>query len=106
MRHAPSEPAVRPSVADRLRELTSRYSGLATISVKEKLAYRVDFFFLLAIATVCMVLPVYLWQAVYRSATALDLPLRDLLTYVCLGQAFNFARIGWAQRRLLFSINQ
>jgi ABC-2 type transport system permease protein len=28
-----------------------------------------------------------------------------LLTYICLGQAFNFARIAWAQRRLLFRVN-
>src|SRR5690349_18333583 len=100
-----SEPALKPSTAGQLRALASRYSEIALISVKEKLAYRLDFFFSLAISLVCMVLLVYLWQAVYRNATSLDLPLRDLVTYVCLGQAFNFARIGWAQRRLLFSIN-
>jgi ABC-2 type transport system permease protein len=105
MRHAASETAGRTAGPDRLREVASRYAGFAIMSVKEKLAYRFDFFSSLAISLVCMVLLVYLWRAVYRSATSLDLPLRDLLTYVCLGQAFNFARIGWAQRRLLFSIN-
>src|SRR4051794_18064692 len=105
MLHGTSESARKPSAVGQIRALVPRYSGIALISVKEKLAYRFDFFFSLAISLVCMVLLVYLWRAVYRNATALDLPLRDLVTYVCLGQAFNFARIGWAQRRLLFSIN-
>lgn len=102
MRRAPSDPAVS---GGRVGELALRHAGIAITSIKEKLAYRFDFFSSLAISLVCMVLLVYLWRAVYRSATSLELPLRDLLTYVCLGQAFNFARIGWAQRRLLFSIS-
>ena len=94
MRHATSEPVRKSSAVGQIRALVPRYSGIALISVKEKLAYRFDFFFSLGISLVCMVLLVYLWRAVYRNATALDLPLRDLVTYVCLGQAFNFARIG------------
>ena len=60
MRHATAELATRPSAAGRLRELVSRYSGIALNSVKEKLAYRFDFFFSLAISLVCMVLPMRL----------------------------------------------
>jgi ABC-2 type transport system permease protein len=104
MRHAPYEPAIRPSDAGYLREGAARYSGLAINSIKQKLVYRFDFFFSLATSLVTMVLLVYLWRAVSLNAIALDLPPRALLTYVCLGQAFNFARIGWAQRRLLFSV--
>src|SRR3954447_4334141 len=100
MRHATSESARKSSAVGQIRAPVPRYSGIALISVKEKLAYRFDFFFSLGISLVCMVLLVYLWRAVYRNATSLELPLHDLVTYVCLGQAFNFARISWAHRRL------
>jgi ABC-2 type transport system permease protein len=52
-----------------------------------------------------MVLLVYLWRAIYANSTSLGLSRDALLTYICLGQAFNFARIAGAQRRLLFRIN-
>jgi ABC-2 type transport system permease protein len=88
------------------RAVAGRYYGLALISTKEKFAYRFDFFLSLVVSLVGMALMVYLWRAVYREAGgSLGYDLRDLLTYVCLGQAFNFGRIAMAQRRLLFRVN-
>jgi hypothetical protein len=48
----------------------------------------------------------YLWQAIYNNATSIDMPLSSLLTYIGLGQVFNFSRIAWAQRRVLFRISE
>ena len=103
----PTPHGLRPTPLgrDRLRELALRHSGIALTSVKEQFAYRFDFFLSLVITLISMTLLVYLWRAVYRNATSLELPFQGLLTYVCLGQAFSFARIAWAQRRMLFRIN-
>ena len=96
MSRSPSEPrelAERRDGAAPWRELMLRHAGIALTSVKEQFAYRFDFFLSLVITLITMTLLYYLWRAVYRNATALDLPFESLLTYVCLGQAFNFARI-------------
>ncbi|HEY8598673.1 MAG TPA: ABC-2 family transporter protein [Thermomicrobiales bacterium] len=89
-----------------LRVMATRYYGIALTSTKEKFVYRFDFFLSLFITLIGMALMVYLWRAIFRAApTALGYELRDLLTYICLGQAFNFGRIAMAQRRLLFRVN-
>ena len=89
-----------------LRAMADRYYGIALTSTKEKFVYRFDFFLSLVVSLAGMALMVYLWRAIFRAApTSLGYDLRDLLTYICLGQAFNFGRIAAAQRRLLFRVN-
>ena len=99
-----ASPAGRAAGPGRLHELALRHSGIAVTSVKEKLIYRFDFFLSLAITLITMTLLTSLWRAIYRGATAIDLPFQALLTYICLGQAFSFNRIAWPQRRLMFRI--
>src|SRR5262245_4363559 len=105
--------AMRRSVAERaweqgagasLRALLGRHYGIALTSTKEKFVYRFDFFLSLVISLITMTLLVYLWRAIYANSPSIDYSLHELLTYICLGQAFNFARIAWAQRRLLFRV--
>jgi ABC-2 type transport system permease protein len=88
----------------RLAELALRYWGIAATSVKEKLIYRFDFFSSLVSAMLTATLLYFLWRAIYQSATNLGLPLQALLTYVVLGQVFNFSSIGAAQRRVMWDV--
>lgn len=99
-----ASPAGRAACSGRLHELALRHSGIAVTSVKEKLIYRFDFFLSLVITLITMTLLSFLWRAIYRNATAIDLPFQALLTYICLGQAFSFNRIAWPQRRLMFRV--
>lgn len=82
-----------------------RHYGIALTSIKEKLAHRFDFFVSLASTMMTAGLLFYLWTAIYNNATSITMPLSSLLTYICLGQVFNFSRIAWAQRRVLFRIS-
>jgi ABC-2 type transport system permease protein len=105
MHPQPPEAAGQRVAGGGLREALVRHFGIALTSVKEKLVYRFDFFLSLVISLITMVLLVYLWRAIYANSTSLGYTLDELLTYICLGQAFNFARIAGAQRRLLFRVN-
>jgi ABC-2 type transport system permease protein len=105
MRRRSPEPPGPPTGRESARVWAVRLLGVATTSVKEKLAYRFDFFLSLVVALIGMVLLVALWRAIYANAAGLDYTLTGLLTYICLGQAFNFGRITWAQRRLLYRVN-
>ena len=70
-----------------LRALAGRYYGIALTSTKEKFVYRFDFFLSLFVTLLGMALMVYLWQAIAREAgPTLGYDLRELLTYICLGQ--------------------
>ncbi len=106
MARAVAEGGRRVAAGGGLRAVAGRYYGIALTSTKEKFVYRFDFFLSLFVTLLGMALMVYLWRAIYREAGAtLGYDLRDLLTYICLGQAFNFGRIAAAQRRLLFRVN-
>lgn len=88
-------------MGEQLRVLWLRHSGIASTSAREKLAYRFDFFVQTLWALTTAGLLYSLWSAVYRNATGLALPLDALLTYVCLGQIFNFTRLAQVQRRII-----
>ena len=49
-----------------------------------------------------MTLIYFLWTAIYNNATSMEMSYQALITYVCLGQAFSFARPG--QRRVMTKI--
>ena len=86
----------------RIREGLNRHVGIITAAVKQEMAYRFNFFTAILGALLTMALLYYLWSAIYHSATSMDMSYQALITYVCLGQAFSFARPG--QRRVLVRI--
>ena len=85
----------------RLHEGINRQIGIITAAIKIELAYRFDFFTAIVGALLTMTLLYYLWTAIYQNATSIDMSYQALITYVCLGQAFSFARPG--QRRKMDS---
>ena len=86
----------------RIYETLNRQIGVAVAAIKQEMAYRFDFFTAALGALLTMSLVYYLWTAIYRSAATMQLSYQALITYVCLGQAFSFARPG--QRRVLVRI--
>jgi ABC-2 type transport system permease protein len=86
----------------RIYETLNRQIGVAVAAIKQEMAYRFDFITATLGALLTMALVYYLWTAIYRSATTMQLSYEALITYVCLGQAFSFARPG--QRRVLVRI--
>jgi ABC-2 type transport system permease protein len=86
----------------RIYETLNRQIGVAVATIKQEMAYRFDFFTATLGALLTMSLVYYLWTAIYRSAATMQLSYQALITYVCLGQAFSFARPG--QRRVIVRI--
>ena len=86
----------------RVREGVNRHIGIITAAVKQEMTYRFNFFTAILGALLTMALLYYLWSAIYHSATAMNMSYQALITYVCLGQAFSFARPG--QRRVMTKI--
>jgi ABC-2 type transport system permease protein len=86
----------------RIREGVNRHIGIIAAVAKQEMAYRFNFFTAVLGALLTMALLYYLWSAIYHSATSMDMSYQALITYVCLGQAFSFARPG--QRRVLVRI--
>jgi ABC-2 type transport system permease protein len=86
----------------RLREGLTRHWGIALAAVKGELAYRFEFFTAIVGTLLNTVLLYFLWSAVYESAVSMEMSYQSLITYVVLGQAFSFARMG--QRRILMRI--
>jgi ABC-2 type transport system permease protein len=85
-----------------IRESIDRQIGVIAASVKQEMAYRFNFFTAALGALLTMALLYYLWTAIYNNATSMAMSYQALITYVCLGQAFSFARPG--QRRVLVRI--
>jgi ABC-2 type transport system permease protein len=86
----------------RIHEEINRQIGVIAAAIKQELAYRFNFFTAILGALLTMSLLYYLWTAIYNSATSFDMSYQALITYVCLGQAFSFARPG--QRRVMMRI--
>jgi ABC-2 type transport system permease protein len=86
----------------RVSEGLQRQIGIATAAIKQELAYRFQFFTATIGALLMMALLYYLWTAIYHSATTIQMSHQGLITYVCVGQAFSFARPG--QRRVMMRI--
>jgi ABC-2 type transport system permease protein len=86
----------------RIHEEINRQIGVIAAAIKQELAYRFNFFTAILGALLTMSLLYYLWTAIYNSAASFDMSYQALITYVCLGQAFSFARPG--QRRVMMRI--
>lgn len=85
-----------------LREELNRQSGVALAAIKSDLAYRFEFFSAILGTLLTTLLLYLLWRAVYQSAASIELSYQSLITYVVLGQAFSFGRLG--QRRMIMRI--
>jgi ABC-2 type transport system permease protein len=83
-------------------EGVNRHIGVVAAAIKQELAYRFDFFTGILGSLLTMALLYYLWTAIYNNATSFAMSYQALITYVCLGQAFSFARPG--QRRVILRI--
>ncbi len=83
-------------------EEIGRQIGVVVATIKQGLAYRFEFFTAILGSLLTMALVYYLWAAIYHSATSFQMSYQALITYVCLGQAFSFARPG--QRQILVRI--
>jgi ABC-2 type transport system permease protein len=86
----------------RVHEAIDRQIGVIAASIKQEMAYRFNFFTAILGALLTMALLYFLWTAIYHSATTMAMSYQALITYVCLGQAFSFARPG--QRRVFTKI--
>jgi ABC-2 type transport system permease protein len=96
-------PTSRPAeLLARLREELVRHWGIGLAAIKGELAYRFEFFTAIAGTLLNTILLYLLWSAVYESAVSMDMSRQSLITYVVLGQAFSFARMG--QRRMIMRI--
>jgi ABC-2 type transport system permease protein len=86
----------------RVRESIDRQFGVVAAAVKQGVAYRFEFFSAILGSLLTMTLVYFLWTAIYNNATSMEMSYQALITYVCLGQAFSFARPG--QRRVMTRI--
>jgi ABC-2 type transport system permease protein len=85
-----------------LYEGVQRQVAIGMASIKQELAYRFQFFTAILGALRTIALLYYLWTAIYHNSTSIRMSYQALITYVCLGQAFSFARPG--QRRVMMRI--
>jgi ABC-2 type transport system permease protein len=85
-----------------IRESIDRQIGVIAAALKQGLAYRFEFFTAILGSLLTMTLVYFLWTAIYNSAASMEMSYQALITYVCLGQAFSFARPG--QRYILVRI--
>ncbi len=82
----------------------NRQLGVVAAAMKIQMAYRFDFFMAILGSLLTMSLMYFLWASIFRSSTSIEMSYPALITYVCLGQAFSFARPG--QRRIMMRISQ
>jgi ABC-2 type transport system permease protein len=98
-----AEPTSWPAeLLARLHEELNRQWGIGLATIKGELAYRFEFFTAIVGTLLNTILLYLLWSAVYESAVAMQMSRQSLITYVVLGQAFSFARMG--QRRIIMRI--
>ncbi len=86
----------------RLAEPIVRHFGIAGMVARAEMAYRFNFLTSILWSFLSMALVYFLWTAIFRNSTSMTMSLQTLITYVCVGQAFSFARPG--QRRTFMAI--
>ncbi|WP_248924610.1 ABC transporter permease [Paenibacillus hamazuiensis] len=81
-----------------MRRTILRMAGMSRIAVRQRMHFRFDFIMTL-ISTLMFSLMYYmLWKAIYHYSANMALPWEQLITYVMVGQAVNFARWSPAER--------
>ncbi|OXM87703.1 ABC transporter permease [Paenibacillus rigui] len=75
-----------------------RMAGMSGIAVRQRLHFRFDFMMTLLSTLMFSVMYYMLWKAIYSNSVSMALPWQQLITYVMIGQAINFARWSPAER--------
>lgn len=75
-----------------------RIAGMSGIAVRQRMHFRFDFIMTLISTLMFSVMYYMLWKAIYSYAAGMVLPWQQLITYVMIGQAINFARWSPAER--------
>jgi ABC-2 type transport system permease protein len=75
-----------------------RLAGMSRIAVRLRLQFRFDFYMTLLSTLMFSVLYYMFWKAVFQYSTSHVMPWQQLITYVMVGQAINFARWSPAER--------
>ncbi len=91
------------SVFRGMRDSILRHTGIVAAAIKQELVYRFNFFTSIIFALLTMSLLYFLWTAIYRNSTSISMTYESLITYICVGQAFSFARP--SQRRTFMRIS-
>ncbi|MBO9607067.1 MAG: ABC-2 family transporter protein [Paenibacillaceae bacterium] len=87
--------------------MQSLYSllGIARIAVRERMQYRFDFFMTLFATLMFSSLYYMLWKAIYAHSADETMPWNQLITYIMIGQAVNFARWSPADRAPVYGLS-
>ncbi|PZE21048.1 ABC transporter permease [Paenibacillus xerothermodurans] len=81
-----------------------RLSGMSLIAVRQRMQFRFDFIMTLVSTLLFSVLYFMLWKAIYEYSAETVMPWEQLITYVMVGQAINFARWSPADRAPTYEI--
>ncbi|MCS7460325.1 ABC-2 family transporter protein [Paenibacillus doosanensis] len=81
-----------------MMQAVQRIAGMSRIAVRQRMQFRFDFVMTLISTLMFSVMYYMLWKAIYWYSTETALPWEQLITYVMVGQAINFARWSPAER--------
>jgi ABC-2 type transport system permease protein len=81
-----------------------RFSGMSFIAIRQRMQYRFDFIMTLLSTLIFSLLYFMLWKAIYQYSNSNVLPWQQLITYVMVGQAINFARWSPAERAPTYEV--
>ncbi|CAG7628890.1 hypothetical protein PAESOLCIP111_03050 [Paenibacillus solanacearum] len=85
-------------------QTVSRLFGLSRIAVRQRMQFRFDFVMTLIATLMFSLMYFMLWKAIYAHSSAQTMPWEQLITYVMVGQAINFARWSPAERAPTYAI--
>ncbi|GAA4832665.1 hypothetical protein GCM10023310_07560 [Paenibacillus vulneris] len=89
-----------------MMQAVERMIGMSQIAVRQRLQFRFDFIMTLLSTLMFSVMYYMLWKAIYLYSTETALPWEQLITYVMVGQAINFARWSPAERAPTYAMAQ
>lgn len=80
----------------------TRYFSIIRLAIRERMRYRFDFFMTFVATIMFSFLYYMLWKAIYANTTDPIQPWSQLITYIMVGQAINFARWSPADRAIVY----
>ncbi|WP_282940674.1 ABC-2 family transporter protein [Paenibacillus sp. RC67] len=89
-----------------MMQAVERMVGMSQIAVRQRMQFRFDFIMTLLSTLMFSVMYYMLWKAIYLYSTDTALPWEQLITYVMVGQAINFARWSPAERAPTYAMAQ
>ncbi|NHN31051.1 ABC transporter permease [Paenibacillus agricola] len=87
-----------------MMQTVQRMAGMSRIAVRQRMQYRFDFIMTLISTLIFCTLFFMLWKAIYQYSTNTVMPWQELITYVMVGQAINFARWSPAERAPVYEV--